>query len=73
MIEKMTDKERKSLLKELARRQPAIILDVGGILSRRERDSGVDPEPEPGTSSSQPSWCTCHKCPDMTRDALTPG
>jgi len=63
MIEQMTDEERKSLLKEVARRQPTIILDVGGILSRRERDSGVDPEPEPGISSVTPSWC---QCPDMT-------
>ena len=66
MIDEMTDEERKEMLKEVSRRQPAIILDVAAILSKRQHERGSDPEPDPVEAS--PSWCTCGKCPEMSRD-----
>jgi hypothetical protein len=39
---------REKILKEEVRRQPAIILDIGGILSKCQHDSGAAPDPAPG-------------------------
>ena len=63
MIDHLSSVEAKQLLKEIAARQPAVILDVAAMLSARQ-----PVEDQPGPSSDQPSWCVCSHCPMMDRD-----
>lgn len=71
MIDSLTEDESKAMLKEIANRQPALILDIAGILSRRQQSDEPSSHESPGPADpqpSQPSWCVCRKCPPMDRD-----
>ena len=58
------------MLKEVAARQPAVILDVAAILSRRQQETPADPPAEPPADPpAEPEiWCVCNHCPPMDRD-----
>ena len=55
MIENLDQEAMRRLLRDLAERQPALLLDVWE----------QQPQAEGPARQEQPHWCTCGKCTEM--------